>query len=429
MKKIRFSFIVIASLGLLFMASCNDDDGGQIINRLPQTRAINLSAEQKAMVQTGNEFSLDLFREVYNYNGAHSISFAPMGAIYMLGMVGNGATDEAQKEIVNTMGFGNEGIEGVNLLCQRLIDEAPMADESVTLEVANAVFGGKGLKLREAYKKTVNKYYGAKADVVDFSSPEALAQINNWCKEKSHGKIDEMVTELDPLTRAIVLNSIYFDAGWNQKFDKKLTKEEDFITESGNIQGVRMMHSNSLINHAENEYCRMVRLPYGGLRTNDELGWDMYVILPKEGKTVKDVLDKLDNNTWMALRNAEQSKVLELGLPKFKVTSNTPLIDVLPGMGVINIFKISGSLNRMFEPSKNGGPEPLITNMFQESGIEVNEDGSKMITITVSEVKDGACDIDYLPANRQFLANRPFIYLISEGSSGAIFFTGVYHGE
>lgn len=407
------------------LVSCKNDDTETIVYRLPETRSINLTDVQKEMVQQNNTFALDLFRAVYEQNGAKSMSFSPMGATYMLGMVCNGASDKARKEITDALGFGDEDVQGVNLMCQRLIEEAPKTDESVTLEVANAAIANKEYQLDETFQETVSTFYGAKVENIDFFDPNSLDHINNWAKEKTHGKIDKLLEKLDTATKTIFLSSIFYEAGWNQKFDKKLTTEEDFIKENGDLGKVRMMQSKSVIRYADNADCQMLCLPYGSKGYNKELGWNMHLILPKEGKTVKDVLNSLDADTWTALRDTERALVLDIRIPKFRIASTTPLGDILPELGVKSIFRERGSLDRMYKYT-----DAIVTEMRQFNSIEVNEEGSKMVAVTVSKsAGDGYAGEYEELVPTEFRADRPFIYIISENSSGAIFFTGVYHGN
>ena len=71
--------------------------------------------------------------------------------------------------------------------------------------------------------------------------------------------------------------------------------------------------------------------------------------------------------------------------------------------------------------------------MLQSGRIEVSEEGTKATAVTVSSLMDGASgpepggspEID----QRLFHATKPFIYLICENSTNAVFFAGVYQGD
>ena len=46
----------------------------------------------------------------------------------------------------------------------------------------------------------------------------SVKQVNDWCKNKTHGKIDKILNELDPNTLMILLNAVYFKGEWASKF-------------------------------------------------------------------------------------------------------------------------------------------------------------------------------------------------------------------
>ena len=71
-----------------------------------------------------------------------------------------------------------------------------------------------------------------------------------------------------------------------------------------------------------------------------------------------------------------------------------------------------------------------IDMMRQKAKIKVNEEGSEAAAVTVVGVKNESTvqePIKYPKAT--FHANRPFVYVIGEASSGVILFVGKYTGR
>jgi serpin B len=71
-----------------------------------------------------------------------------------------------------------------------------------------------------------------------------------------------------------------------------------------------------------------------------------------------------------------------------------------------------------------------IDMMRQKAKIKVNEEGSEAAAVTVAGVKFGSTvqePIKYPKAT--FHANRPFVYVIREASSGVILFVGKFTGK
>ena len=65
-----------------------------------------------------------------------------------------------------------------------------------------------------------------------------------------------------------------------------------------------------------------------------------------------------------------------------------------------------------------------IGNMFQVAKIKLDEEGTEAAAVTVITVEATSLP----PVPKQFHANRPFLYVISEQSTGTIFFIGQYTG-
>ena len=62
--------------------------------------------------------------------------------------------------------------------------------------------------------------------------------------------------------------------------------------------------------------------------------------------------------------------------------------------------------------------------LLQKSKITVNEEGTKAAAVTIGGMFDNAAGPPAEPEIINFHADRPFIYLIQENSSNAIFFIG-----
>ena len=66
--------------------------------------------------------------------------------------------------------------------------------------------------------------------------------------------------------------------------------------------------------------------------------------------------------------------------------------------------------------------------MKQVAKIKLNEEGTEAAAITVIGIEKSSA-IPSEPKRVAFHATRPFLYVISEQSTGAIFFIGQYMGD
>ena len=159
------------------------------------------------------------------------------------------------------------------------------------------------------------------------------------------------------------------------------------------------------------------------------------MMLPERGKTTDDIIALLAKNGWTAdysnknpLNDAQQYRV-DLKLPRFETTSDTEdcdggLIGLLQPMGIQQIFNPSSS--QVPNMCKQGNV--FISMMRQKAAIKVNEKGSEAAAVTIGGVRlTSARPVEYPTAI--FHANRPFVYVIRERSSGVILFVGKFTGK
>ena len=49
-------------------------------------------------------------------------------------------------------------------------------------------------------------------------------QVNSWCSNKTHGKINKIISSLSHEIIMIILNAIFFKGEWTLQFENELTK-------------------------------------------------------------------------------------------------------------------------------------------------------------------------------------------------------------
>lgn len=94
------------------------------------------------------------------------------------------------------------------------------------LESANKLFGEKSAKFKEEYIRLSKKYYSTEPQEVDFleCAEGARKKINFWVNTQTKGKIPNLLPEgsVDPETRMVLVNAVYFKGNWKTPFEKKL---------------------------------------------------------------------------------------------------------------------------------------------------------------------------------------------------------------
>ena len=385
-----------------------------VIDMLPKTQYIELTQEQKALVAKSNDFSFNLYRAIHAADHQKSNITSPLSVAYVLGMLNDGANGNTAKEISQVLGFGATK-QAINEYCKALIDQAPIADPSVILQIANIVAANQDVTLEKDFKNDMQNYYSAEVASLDFSKQSSVDYLNTWCKEKSGGMIPSIIDALSPEDLLVLMNAVYFKATWTEKFDEKETQEEVFTKADGSTIKLPMMHRNAQIRYCTNEVYTGIWLPFG---SGDR--WSMKVLLPEEGKTIDDIVKSLTGESWE--NNYWQHAIVDIKMPRFSTKSDIMLNDMVSKLGAPSIFDPQKADFSLISKNQK---QFYVSQMKQKAAIEVNEEGTKTTAVTVSMMTGS----NIVNGKGEFHANRPFVYVIQEWSSGAIFFIGTFQGN
>ena len=389
----------------LYSVSCKDFNFSASDFEAP--KEIELAEGEQELINSNNGFAFNLFRKA---RGEKSKILSPLSITFALGMLNNSAEGQTLQEINQTLGFGEAGADAINAFCQKMLKESNTLDEKTKALIANTIFvnEGCGYRLQEGFVDKVNTYYDAQPQNRDFYDGETMDVINQWASDHTMGMIPTVLDSLtfDPTAVSYLLNALYFKGIWSSPFRKENTQDEPF----GGGDEVPMMHMEKSIGYAENDLYQAVRLPYGNG------AYRMDIFLPREDKTVGEVLETLNGSNWQP---KYQYTVLDLKLPRFETSTQQGLVDVMSELGMPKAFTLFAEF-----PYFCNYP-CYISNMFQVTKIKLDEEGTEAAAVTV--IGETASGIPPQPV--PFHANRPFLYIISEQSTSAIFFIGQYTGS
>ena len=438
MKKEFLSMMAVMAVSSLTL-SCSTSENAEgepegakeMVNMVADPQPITLTEEQQTFANDNNQFTLNFLKTVNETDqSGKSFVYSPLSITYVLGMVNDAATGQTEQELEQTLGFHQGGIKAVNEYCKKLIEGLPKVDNKVTLNIANAIFLNKDYTLKKQFQQDMEAFYDAKAEALDFSSPKTLDHINGWCKDKTKNMIPKILDEVNPDMVSYLLNAIYFKADWTSKFDEKNTKTETFTTE-GSKTTMPLMHQNVLINYLKNDTYSAVEMPYGNGM------WSMMVMLPEKGKTTDDVISRLAQKGLYAKTSSGGDGDMftpyevDLKLPRFETSSDTNELPVDKGLvGLMRKMGIMLAFDSDFAEIPNMCDFPVyIAMMRQKAKIKVNEKGSEAAAVTIAGLNKCTSVGPVTYPQATFHANRPFVYVIQERSSGVILFAGKFTGK
>ncbi|MCC6464622.1 MAG: serpin family protein [Planctomycetes bacterium] len=330
-----------------------------------------------------------------------------------LTMVRNGAAADTKAELDKALNLTGNTDEDVQAGA-RALREVFAGDNGVTLETANALWSHKTTPFKAAFVDQQKDIFGAEVSSLDFSSPETLEKINGWCNEKTHGKIPKILEEIRPDLLMVLANAIYFKGTWEDEFDKKLTKKEDFTTPDGKVVQADFMRRSDSVQGLERDDLMAISLPYKGGKTS------MLLMLPAKGADMAKFVAGMTPEFVATVRSELRHKNdnASISFPKFKVERTYDLIPAFQEAGVKQAFTPSANFSLM------GDVKPLFIGfIIHKTFVEVNEEGTEAAAVTATGMCGGAAPRPQKPF--VFKADRPFAYAIIHNDTGAVMFQGI----
>ncbi|MCL2726919.1 MAG: serpin family protein [Bacteroidales bacterium] len=404
MKKV-FSSLLFASLFFAF-ASCNKNDSP---NEQPQpAKPIELTTKQGERANADNRFAFNIFKEVSASEGANTF-FSPLSLNLALGMLYNGTSGDTRTEMAQVLGMADFTDTEINEYYQKMSQALLSIDPLTEISIANSIWYRIGFSVKQPFIDINQKYFDAVVKALDFNRPDAADIINKWCSDKTKNRIEEIIeSPIDADVVMYLINALYFKSKWKHEFDKKSTRKDDFTKEGGQKIEVSMMEQTVSLPYYANEHLQCVEMPYGNQ------AFSMVAILPVEGTSIDQLVEHLDNDKWQNIANNLHEQQVQLKLPRFKIECEIPLNKPVKSVGMNRIFW-GGLANISDDPIR-------VSNIKQKTFVEVNEEGTEAAAVTVIEIRKTS--LPGIPTTVLFFANRPFLYLIKEKSTGAILFMG-----
>lgn len=394
------SFLFAFSALVLVAASCGKNNPEYSEGAIPLTKA------EEGINASANDFGFNVFHELYKED---QVLFSPLSASLALSMTATGAAGETASQMTKVLGFDKFSTDDVNRYYRKMIDALLTVDPGTAFEIANSIWIDDKIKVKQGFIDDCKKYYASEVYPADFSSQATIDKVNKWCSDKTHGKITSILEEPDPELVMVLMNALYFNGSWKYTFPEVF--KDRFTTISGKTTGMEMMQLSTELSYGEYDGFRMVDLPYGNG------AFSMKVILPDEKEDFGKAVKRFDAGILDKLNGKLTSKDVFLKMPKFSFEYQSDLDKVLVALGMEDAFDCAKA---DFSKMSDG---LYIGFVKQKTFIDVNESGTEAAAVTIVGMYKNAID-----GNPQdvvmFIADRPFIFVIQENSTGAVLFIG-----
>ncbi len=403
-KHIFYSLVACILLGTACQKDNNESD-----EPVTPSQPIELSIKQSEKVSGDNAFALRLFQQVAMSDDGANAFVSPLSITMAMGMLYNGTSGNARTEMAEALDMSGFSDEEINEYYQKISQALLNIDPLTTLMIANSIWFKKDYPVKQSFFDINQKYYDAEVRELDFGAPASVDIINNWCAKNTNNKIDKIINQIPGDAVMYLINAVYFKSKWQFQFDKKDTKTAKFTLQDGSQTNVSMMEQTTDLPYYANDKLQCVEMPYGNQ------AFSMVVLLPAEGNDLGSVVEYFDHGSWEKVLAGLYDTNVRLKFPRFKQECEFSLNNPLKDIGMKSIFQ-TGYLNNIADNSRL-----CVSEVRHKTFVEVNEEGTEAAAITSVEVLDTA-----YPGGGpvRFYADRPFVYLIKEKSTGVILFIG-----
>jgi serpin B len=370
-----------------------------------------VTTNEQALVVANNAFAFDLMTELVQEAPQANTFISPYSVSSALEMMAAGAAGQTAAEMQQVLQTADLPASTIYPAFKSL-DQQLAGRADVTLTLANSLWYQNGLQLKRAFVATNEDWFQAWPTGVNFRQSLTAQMINNWARQKTAGRIRNIVTYPFPAgTELILANAIYFKGKWVTPFDPNLTQPGDFYPTGGQTEQAQMMSQFGTFAYQAGPDFQAVELPYNG-------GLQMELFLPAPTSSPQAVLAELSTNgQWAAVQSNFSQQQGTVVLPKFQFDYDVLLNDPLEALGMVSAFGTSANFSGITA-------QPLkIDFVKQKSYVEVDEQGTEATATTVVGVITTTVSAPFEPF--RMVLDRPFFFAISDTNTGSILFMGV----
>lgn len=336
--------------------------------------------------------------------------YSPVSLWFALAMLAETTGGETRQQVLDALGASD--LEQLRDWADILWHTLYQDDGTATTLLGNSIWLNENVTFHQDVLENLAEHYYASSYQVPMGTDEADQALADWVAEQTKGLIgsDGKVLETTTDTLNVLASTLYYQAGWSDEFNDRLTEEDIFTAADGTETQVDFMHTTR-----DATFLRQDGYQAASLGTK---GGTMTFVLPDEGVSPADLLADPDFLTQLTQSENEIYGEVQWSVPKFDVDSTLNLKPTLEGLGITNVFDADAS---DFTPLTD--IEPVwLDQAKQIARVKVDEKEVEAAAVTLMADNAGAAP----PEDSKICVmdlDRPFLFIIRDGS--AILFVGV----
>lgn len=348
-----------------------------------------------------------------------NIAVSPSRLQAVLVLLSNWASPNMQRKILDVAVGESAGIEDANEFCRKDIFSVATCynisgevSESPIVELSTILWLQEQLRLKAGHIADMREAFGVEYERVDFANPDTQGLIDAKINEASHGLITSLNAKVDPLTRVLLTDILYFKAHWEIPFEEENTDELPFYGAKETVD-VPTMCKEERLPYKETDKYQMVELSYL-TDFSSEKSYVMRIYLPRLCVSNIELLRAIAEED--AKQEVKEEHVC-LYLPRFSAETDIKMTNIFQQLGLKELFTSTDILPQLADNIQ-------ISDIAQKVKIIVNETETEAVALT-SIVCAGCLPPEEDDKPIVMTVDRPFLFEIVEETSGTILFTGI----
>jgi len=341
-----------------------------------------------------------------------------LSVLTALAMVRNGAAGETAAQMDRALGLPsldrlNAGMNAVDQALAERSGKRRRPDGSkatVSLRVANSVWGQEGLPWEPTFLAVLASDYGSGVHPMDFAGDPvgATTAINSWVAQQTADRITDIVAPgvIDPSTRLVLVNAIHLKAPWLEPFVD--VEPRSFATPTGSVSApmIAQVIQASAISGPD---WQATRIPLAG----GELA--VTVVLPD--RDLPDLVGSLDAGGLADLLASLPVGSVDLTMPRISRRSRFSLGETLVRMGMARAFSDEAEF-----PGPTRAEQLRLAYALHRGWIEVDADGVEAAAATVVTMDQVSAP---LPPRRTLVLDRSYLFCLHDAETAVPLLVGV----
>ena len=329
---------------------------------------------------------------------------SPISVYILLSLISQGAEGDTRKEIENLINIKKYDIN-------KLYEYYNFLLESNEYEMADCVFVNRKYKFEKDFMSLAKDKY--KCEVKNLSA-NPLKDLNNWAKSKTHGKIPEIVNEVNENMVMALLNAVYYKGSWLNEFEEH--ENGQWTDENGEKTEINYMVNGGSVGTVNGGYVYTLATK-GNTR--------VLFILPPENMKLSDYIAKNKIDYYF---QPKQEPFVEwtVWLPKFSINTDTDLKSVLMNMGMKTAFqRFDADFSKIID-FRGADDNLYISDATQKATIDVDEKGVEAAAVTYFGYEAAGCAPPPQMQHKTLKFDRPFAFMITDDTTTPLFMGAVY---